>query len=239
MQNRPANPDEDVSTLVEVDDGRNGMLLGADLHMIAELRNVVVLNTPNLVLDVNDVPPHPARTLGRDTEFPDMQRYSLQWLQGDSPQLLLYYPNNTDAAFRRHTHIPRPSPALLHYNYGAAAVKWWGQGQEHLGISNRPTMPRPSVPVPAATGPTRTKRTGNASIPRRGPGNVGGSGSGPQDSEVPLEEEVIDADDVVMFLWAQNPAALERRKLVAEEQKREREERARRMGQWRESVVDV
>ncbi|KAJ7729221.1 hypothetical protein B0H14DRAFT_3518366 [Mycena olivaceomarginata] len=38
-------------------------------------------------------------------------------------------PNNKDAAFKKHSKKPKPSPLLLHYNYGVAALKWWGKVQ--------------------------------------------------------------------------------------------------------------
>ncbi|KAJ6530689.1 hypothetical protein B0H19DRAFT_1191825 [Mycena capillaripes] len=242
VKSRPASPNEDVSTLTTVDDRRNGMLLGAEAHIVAESRQVAVLKTPNLVLGVNDIPACHTRTLPDHIKYPDGQRYTLQWLDGDSPELLVRIPNNSDATFRKHTHIPKPSPMLLHYNYGAAAVKWWGHGKSHLEISNRPTMPRPSVPVPAAMGPIRTRRTAaqlEASSLRRATGDAGGSGSRPRDSEAARDGEVMDADEIVMFFWSQNPAAVERRKREAEDRKREEEERASRVEQWRESLIAV
>ncbi|KAJ7653837.1 hypothetical protein B0H17DRAFT_957194 [Mycena rosella] len=243
VKSRPASPNEDASTLITVDDQRNGMLLGAEVHIVAESRQVAILKTPNLVLGVNDIPACHTRALPDHIKYPDGQRYTLQWLDGDSPELLAGIPNNSDATFRKYPHIPKPSLILLHYKYGAAAVKWWGHGpSSHLGISNRPTMPRPSVPVPAATGPIRTKRTPSqvdAPIQKCATGNMGGSGSGPRDSEAARDEEVMDPDEIIMFFWSQNPAALERRKREAEDRKREEEERASRMEQWRESVITV
>ncbi|KAJ7925799.1 hypothetical protein B0H13DRAFT_1113789 [Mycena leptocephala] len=242
VKNRPASPDEDVSTLTTVDDPRNGMLLDSNAHIVADSRHVVVLKTPNLVLRVDDVPARHPRALTQNIKYPDGQRYTLQWLHGSAEERAVV-PNNSDATFKKQSRTPKPSPMLLHYNYGAAAVKWWGHGaNSHLGISNRPTMPRPSVPVPAATGPTRTKRTPaqlDASIQKRATGNMGGSGSGPRESEAARDEEVMDPDEIVMFFWSQNPAARERRKREAEDRKREEEERASRMEQWRESVIAV
>jgi hypothetical protein len=49
----------------------------------------------------------------------------------------------------------------------------------------------------------------------------------------------MDPDEIVMFFWSQNPAALERRKREAEDRIHEEEERASRMEQWRESVIAV
>ncbi|KAJ7769504.1 hypothetical protein B0H16DRAFT_1307519 [Mycena metata] len=241
VKNRPA-PNEDKSTLTTVDGRRNGMLVGLEVHAVTESREVAVLQTPNPVLGVNDIPPRHNRALPDDIKYPDEQRYTLQWLHGDSPEVLARIPNNSDATFKKRTHLQKPSPMLLHYNYGAAAVKWWGHGASHLGISNRPTMPRPSAPVPAATGPTRTKRTAtgqlNTSLQKRA-GNVVGSGSGAQDGEAARDKELMDPDEIVMFFWSRNPAALERRKREAEDQTREQEERASRMEQWRESVIAI
>ncbi|KAJ7281354.1 hypothetical protein C8J57DRAFT_1463594 [Mycena rebaudengoi] len=179
VKNRPASADEDVSTLTTVDDRRNGMLLGVDVHITAESRQLVVVKP------------------------------------------------------RKCTRIPKPSPMLLHYNCEAAAVKWWGRGRSHLGTSNRPAMPRPGVPVAAATGPIRTKRTGEqlgASIRKRKTGKAGGSGSGARNRETERdEEEVMDPDEVVMFFWTKTPAVRERREQEAEDRKREEVERASRM----------
>ncbi|KAJ7268283.1 hypothetical protein C8J57DRAFT_1227999 [Mycena rebaudengoi] len=69
----------------------------------------------------------------------------------------------------------------------------------------------------------------DAAILRRAIGNAGGS-------EAARDEEVMDPDEIIMFFWSQNPAALERRKREAEDRKREEEERASRMDQWRESL---
>lgn len=46
-------------------------------------------------------------------------------------------PNNSDAAFEKHTCIRKPSPMLLHPDYGIAAVKWWGRGNHPPGLGIR------------------------------------------------------------------------------------------------------
>jgi len=69
-------------------------------------------------------------------------------------------PNNSDAAFRKKTKIAKPSSLLVHYNYGSAAVKWWGRNVEVLQNEFEP--PRPEVPVPAASGPSTT--VGNRTV---------------------------------------------------------------------------
>ncbi|KAJ7088914.1 hypothetical protein C8R44DRAFT_990962 [Mycena epipterygia] len=129
--------------------------------------------TPNLVLDIDDVRPRHTRDLDINAKYPDRERYTLQWLDSASLKLLVRVPNNSDATFRKYTRIPKPSPMLLHYNYGAAAVKW---GANHAS-AERP----------------------HASIQKRARGITGGSGSGPRESKAARDEEVMDPDEIVMF----------------------------------------
>jgi hypothetical protein len=49
----------------------------------------------------------------------------------------------------------------------------------------------------------------------------------------------MDPDEIVMFFWSRNPAAVEHRKREAEDRKREEEEHASRIEQWRESVIAI
>ncbi|KAJ7134263.1 hypothetical protein C8R44DRAFT_869926 [Mycena epipterygia] len=58
-------------------DERNGMLLGLEPHIVTESRQVVVVKTSNLVLDVTDIPPRHARNLRQGVKYPDTgQRYT-------------------------------------------------------------------------------------------------------------------------------------------------------------------
>ena len=41
-------------------------------------------------------------------------------------------PNNSDATFKKATKKAKPSDLLLHYTYGAAAIRHWGRGTEIL-----------------------------------------------------------------------------------------------------------
>jgi len=96
------------------------------------------------VLDLDDVSVGPTRFPLRDTvkyEYPVGERFLLQVI-GDVERdaLLDAYPNNTAAAFKRGTNLPKPSALLLHYNYGAAVVKLWGHRTEVLDQRN---IPRP------------------------------------------------------------------------------------------------
>ena len=49
--------------------------------------------------------------------------------------------------------MQKPSELLLHYNYGAAAVKIWGRNMAVLERLAKP--PRLQAPVPAKAGPPR------------------------------------------------------------------------------------
>jgi hypothetical protein len=75
--------------------------------------------------------------------YPTGSRYTAQWLVTPSQVILHHLPNNNDATFMNEK-LPKPADILLHYNYGAAAVKQWGKNSSVL--TNRPSVPRPSVP---------------------------------------------------------------------------------------------
>ncbi|KAJ7930476.1 hypothetical protein B0H13DRAFT_1858610 [Mycena leptocephala] len=196
VKSRPASSDENLSTITTVDDLQNGMLLGAEVHIVAESRQVAVLKTPNLVLGVNDIPACHTRVLPDYIKYPDEQRYTLQWLDGDSPELLARIPNNSDATFRKFTHVPKPSPVT---DAKSIEIRHTFRGaNSHLGISNWLTLPRPRVPVPAATGPIRTERYPvqlDASIQKRATGIW--EDLGLARGQAAQEGEVMDPDEIV------------------------------------------
>jgi hypothetical protein len=108
--------------------------------------------TPNAILSTADIPERSERaSMPEDVAYPTRMRYTLQWLV--SPEVLVC-PNNRDATFKKRTKKPKPSPLLLHYNYGAAAVKQWGKGIETFHLRTSP--PRLSVPTAARSGPQTT-----------------------------------------------------------------------------------
>jgi len=126
------------------------------------------------------------------------------------------YPNNTDAMFRKGTCKPKPSGLLLHYNYGAAAVKWWGHRSEI--IQNRPNIPHPSGPIPATRVLSGTVHDRALAIQKLdaaqaasglGAGNPmarGGTGE-----MVDAEGQAKwDEDELILFLWSNSKAAKER-----------------------------
>jgi hypothetical protein len=82
-----------------------------------------------------------------NVSYPTDARYTFQWIVAPKNLYILNrYPNNNDAAFLNQE-LPKPEDLLLHYNYGAAAVKQWGRNTSVL--NNRPDVPRPPAPVPA------------------------------------------------------------------------------------------
>ena len=140
-------------------------------------------------------------------------------------------PNNSDAAFKEYTKKAKPSDLLLHYNYGAAAVKRWGRGKEVLTKLANP--PHPPVPGPAPAGPQRTIHDRAAAIRKRFQGrSSGGAGAG-TGGEVESEGQAMwDEDEVMLFFWGNSGAAKERHlKKVAEN--------TRRLEQWRGGLPQV
>jgi len=145
-------------------------------------------------------------------------------------------PNNSDAAFKNHE-LPKPADVLLHYNYGAAVVKKWGKNLSAL--TDRLNIPRPSVPVPATMGPISVKGDRNIPIQKRAVAmsqGVQGSGSKEKASEggaADLEvQDRWDEDDVILFLWGNTTAALERHA------QKEQERRAS-LENWRAAVTGI
>ncbi|KAI9570372.1 hypothetical protein HD554DRAFT_416031 [Boletus coccyginus] len=147
-------------------------------------------------------------------------RYTLQWLAASDAAsaefLRATFPNNSDAAFASH-HRPKPSDLLLHYNYGAAAVKHRGRNRGVL--ENRSGLPRPQPPEPVARSPTQ--KVGDM-IQQQPAGNGGGMGSAATDSERPVWDE----DDVMLFFWGNSMPPMERHA------KKEREREAN-INKWR------
>lgn len=99
-----------------------------------------------------------------------------------------------------------PSDLLLHYNYGAAAVKQWGHGIETFSQCIRPPCPPTLILAP-------TDRQNSV------------RDKGAADSK----EAEWDEDDVMLFMWGNSRAATERHN-------KKRGEDVQRMEQWREDV---
>jgi len=99
--------------------------------------------------------------------------------------------------------LPKPADILLHYNYGAAAVKQWGKNTTVL--TNRPDIPRPAV---TSMRPTRVKHDPTTEA---------------VDSEA---QGQWDEDDVMLFFWGNSQAARERHA-------QKEQERAEYVEKWR------
>jgi hypothetical protein len=159
-------------------------------------------------------------------------RYTLQWLETPEQNAasMATVPNNADAAFKRNTEKPKPSDLLLHYNYGAAAVKRWGRGTKIL--QNRPNIPRPKRPsrtIHDRTVAIRKREEARNSGGATAGSSAAGAGTGLAESECQPEATKWDEDDVMLFFWGNSKAATERHlKKVGEN--------TQRVEQWRGDV---
>jgi hypothetical protein len=177
--------------------------------------------TPNHILDMTDVPlRHDQANMPPNVSYPDHERYTLQWLLNPGPFMLTVIPNNVDAAFKTTSKKPKPSDLLLHYNYGAAAVKWWGHGINFFKNCTNP--PRPAVPVPAPVEASRTTHDRTIAIAKRNKAWRTGAESattGARTGEM-VESDgqaLWDEDDVMLFCWGNSRAAIERHRKKVEE----------------------
>ncbi|KAF8523451.1 hypothetical protein BU17DRAFT_63744 [Hysterangium stoloniferum] len=238
--NRP-NYSENVGDLDDINDIRNGVFASHMIHHVFDSRDIAILKTPNRYLSTKDIPPRNKRpNMTTSVTYPTNSRYTLQWLNPDDPAIHQVLPDNRDAAFMKGTTKPKPSDLLLHYNYGAAAVKWWGNGTETLRKLAQP--PRP--PVPAPSGPSRTTHDRMTVINKlhaaraAGRSGAGNAAAGPSTAGAATEEgELVDSkgqpkwdeDDVMLFFWGNSQAARERHDKKVQEN-------SQRMEQWREGV---
>jgi hypothetical protein len=167
--------DEDVSDLNSVNDIRNGMLVDSAIHRRLDLCQFAFLKTPNPVLDIGDVPNtnNPTRYLRAGTQCPAVERFTLQLLvdipNPERTQLERTRMIGQDAAFKSGTNLPKPSALLLHYRYGAAAVKLWGR-HEHLlsSAGHRENIPRPPATVtPYPSDPSTSINNRSTAIRKR------------------------------------------------------------------------
>ena len=158
--------------------------------------------------------------------------YTLQWLAKPDEVDLPQTPKNMDATFKKYNRKKKPSDLLLHYNYGAAAVKWWEHGA--VVLENRPNLPCPAVPTLAPMGPSRPlhdrviqKLDATQGADQAHPAHVVG---GDQPGEVMEGQATWDEDDIILFFWENSPAAIERHH-------KKQEERSQYIEQWRSAVA--
>ncbi|KZP28689.1 hypothetical protein FIBSPDRAFT_927455 [Athelia psychrophila] len=178
---------ENLESLKNINDIRNG-IYATDTIAIQyfDKRKVVVLKTPNLILETIDVPDRYERAIDPDVSYPSDSRYTFQWIATVERQIILdRYPNNNDATFMDQQ-LDKPAELLLHYNYGAAAVRQWGKN--FTVLVDRPDIPRPSVIAPAPK--ERNTSKGAAA-----------------DFEA---QESWDEDDVMLYFWGNTKVAQDR-----------------------------
>jgi hypothetical protein len=138
-----------------------------------------------------------------------------------------FLPNNTDAAFGKASRARKPSALLLHYNYGAAAVKLWGREKQILEELAKES--RPPKPVPAPSGPSGGVHTRSLTIDKRKKAVAAAEEAKITGASKGKHRATWDEDDVMLFLWGNSRAARERH-LKTSEAKRENLE------QWRQCV---
>ncbi|KAF8805808.1 hypothetical protein BYT27DRAFT_7224680 [Phlegmacium glaucopus] len=126
VENCPHN-NENVEDLDDINDIHNGVFAFAALHTGFDAQHTVVLRTPNQYFQPEDIPPHNNCHLSNNLK-----------------------PDKTV----QHTRKPKPSELLLHYNYGATAVKWWGHGIQVLDKKFKP--PCPPKLAPALSRPSKS-----------------------------------------------------------------------------------
>ncbi|KAH8834154.1 hypothetical protein DL96DRAFT_1579604, partial [Flagelloscypha sp. PMI_526] len=146
VKGRPCEDGEDLSDLESIDDIRNGFLSTSDMLSSLYLCELAVIKTPNRILETTDLRHTPRPFLDEpdlNISFPNNARYTLHYLVPQS-RLLSFVtscPPNIDAKFKNLEQ--QPAAMLLHYHYGNAALRMWG---------NKPNFPkhtfrRPQVPA--------------------------------------------------------------------------------------------
>lgn len=233
IDNRPHNKEGRLGTLKSINDIRNGIIGANSLHSPHfDSRAAVILKTPNPILRISDVPPRHNRVLPNEARYPTDSRYTLQWLVAGDEFLFNFFPNNSDASFVS-LHKPKPAEILLHYNYGAAAVKQWGRN--YAVLNNRPGLPRPQEPVPASMGSLktvsdRTKTTDKLAQGRTERSQRQDANNKSSVTEVDSEQLGWDEHDVMLFFWGNSKASTERH---AEKER----ERDRNISTWRSGIA--
>jgi len=101
------------------------------------------------------------RHISMGTGYPQGECFTLQLIEvleaSSRPTVEQWCQVGRDAAFSSSTDTTKPSGLLLHYNYGAAVVKWWGQHTDILWSQN--------PPHPGPPGPRRRRRRRNLHPP--------------------------------------------------------------------------
>ncbi|KAJ7724746.1 hypothetical protein DFH07DRAFT_783217 [Mycena maculata] len=183
------------------------MLLHFEPHYLFAKRRVAVLKTPNIVLGMDDIPARHDRDLRNNIEYPDRERYTLQWLES-SEELRDRLPNNYDATSKHYCEVVGTC--------GGAP-----------GDIKSPQYPSSHCPHSSCNGAHLSERRAQLGDSKRGSAR---SEDSLVDNAGEPTEQPVDADQVIMLFWPNTPAACERCGRVTEEC-------ASRMESWRRSVV--
>lgn len=98
-----------MTELRDINDIHNGVFATAQIHIGFDLRRLVILKTPNPMLETTDIPPRHDRAAMREgVSYLGGSRYTLQRLNPDEYAITMI-PNNSDAAFKKWTRKPKPS----------------------------------------------------------------------------------------------------------------------------------
>lgn len=139
---------------------------------------LTIVQTPNRILDSDDVPDRIERTLGPNVSYPAESRFTRHSFVPSSRNI-----SNVDAAFRNSYDGGLPSMTLLQYHYGACALKTWGRNLDAVDSSK---LHRVTVEVEQS----HTKRRKTSGIKYQ-----------------TTEEPPRSMDDLVLFLSSSSDAA--------------------------------
>src|SRR6266705_895682 len=107
------------------------------------------------MLNIDDVQTNNHRDIRAGTGYSERERFTLQLidiLEGlDLSIVEQWCQVGRDAVFSTGTQMAKPSGLLLHYNYGAAALKWWGHHTDILQSQDAPHPPPAPAPAPGPT----------------------------------------------------------------------------------------
>ena len=239
---------------MDIDDFRNGVFANGPIYQAFDKRMVVILKvshivylcltclipaladaqTPNHILRTTDVPPRSGRPYDEpDVVYPRIARYTLQRLTEPTPDsiLLAVTKNNMDAASKKGSRQPKPSDLLLHYNYGAAAVKLWGHGARVL--QDRPNLPRPRGPPMTQNNRYTIQKLDSARGAGEGGSGNAAAGGGPGEMvDSQRDQARWDEHDLMLYFGGNTKAAKERHR-------KKQEDSSRRMEQWRQGVTSI
>ncbi|KAF9505532.1 hypothetical protein BS47DRAFT_1400322 [Hydnum rufescens UP504] len=133
----------------------------------------VILKTQTHCLDVGDVPPpsSPTHCRPRSISFIPKDHRLFPPVVTRSRSLHVVKASQTTSMLHstRHSQQPKPSPLLLHYNYGASALRQWGLRLEPLNNTN--TIPAPKAPQPSTNGPPKSNHNRTVAIHKRNAAN--------------------------------------------------------------------